>query len=330
MRVLRVIGAKGPDLGIAAIEIDGGSPVLFDCYDVHPRTSVILYTASIGDSPVAVNVYANGTKNAASTGFAIIIDDPAQISGAPVGSLTAFALTSLTDHVRGVAAYSRPATVYLRLFSGGTELSGNNYAALAITNNTTNFPAAAGRTKALAGIQVFLPPTGASWTFDEVRCYDAAVAGNALATHSLSSPVTVTVGNEYVFDGTGGSEFIITCPAEGIVDAELHAILDHMFGGGDYTAKATTYGAYYAGDPQGAGAQAGGRVAITNDGTQWSAASGGLTRSLADITLTAQATATHWSEWDAAVAGNLLWSTTLPEVPKLDTIPAGKLRFKLY
>jgi hypothetical protein len=329
MKLLTVVGGKGPALGIGAIDIDGGAAQNFDCYAPRDLPGASLFFALVSDAAHTVHVVATGTKNAASSGTAIAIDNPAQLTEASLmGSLSPYLLDKLTDHTRGVAAYTRPATVYLRLFSAGTELSGSGYAAKAITNNTTNFPNAAARTKTLATTQAFAAST-AQWQFDEVRIYDAAAGGNMLAYHSVGS-VTVPANGVYAIDGSGGSQLAIVAPAAGIVTAELDSILDHVFGGPDYTAKATTYGAYYAGDPQGAGAQAGARVAITNDGTQWSASVSGITRSLADITLTAQPTATHWSEWDAAAAGNLLWSTTLPEVPTLNTIVAGKLRFKLY
>jgi hypothetical protein len=59
---------------------------------------------------------------------------------------------SLQNHVLGATAYVAPATVYLALYSavpsdagGGTELTSGTapgYARVAITNNTSNFPAA--------------------------------------------------------------------------------------------------------------------------------------------------------------------------------------------
>lgn len=56
----------------------------------------------------------------------------------------------LLDHVLGNAAYSAPATVHFAWFTaltgeagGGTEATGGGYARVAVTNNATNFPAAA-------------------------------------------------------------------------------------------------------------------------------------------------------------------------------------------
>lgn len=114
------------------------------------------------------------------------------------------------------------------------------------------------------------------------------------------------------------------------MDAELHAILDHMFGGGDYTAKVNTFGTYYVGDPQGAGSQVGSRVSIANDGTKWASASNGVTSNLATISLTSQPTATYWAEFDASSGGNLLWSTQLPIAPSSGTIPIGGVQFRLF
>lgn len=327
MRILRVIGSKGPDLGIGAIEIDGGAPIEFDCYEVIHRTGVTLFVAPIPDSGVSVNVYATGSKNASSSGTSIVIDDPGQVTDDATGSLSTYSKNGLVSQVRGISAFTRPATVYLRLFNGGAELSGNGYAAVAITNDSTNFPAAEGRAKVLAGFWLFPPATSVAWTFDEVRLYDASSGGNALASHVVGA-TTVSVGQVYVFDGTGGSELSLLCPAGGLVDDQANAVLDHLLGGGDYTADATTYGAYYAGDPQGAGAQAGSRVAITNSGAVWNAASGGMTSNKAAISLTAQPTATHWAEFDAAMAGNLRWSAALSKMPSASTIPINGLRFE--
>lgn len=329
MQLLRVIGAKGPALGIGSIVIDGAAERLFDCYAVSPVEGVTLFYAIVSDGTHTVTVVADGTKNASSTGFDIAIDDPALLSSeALMGSLSTYARTKMTDHIRGVASYTRAATVYLRLFLAGTEVSGSAYAAKAITNNTTNFPNSASRTKTLSGRHSFVMATG-TWQFDEVRLYDAAAAGNMLASHSLGATESVAANETYVFDGTS-SEIVIVAAAGGLVDTQVHGILDHVFGGPDYTAKTDTYGAYYAGDPQGAGAQAGSRVQIVNDGTSWAAAADGVTSNLAAITLTIQPTATHWAEFDAAVAGNLLWSTTISGARIAPSLPISGLKFEFF
>lgn len=72
---------------------------------------------------------------------------------------------ALLDHRYGGPDYTRPATVYVALFTvaptdagGGTEVSGGGYARKAVTNNATNFPNAAtdgnGKTTKTNGVAI--------------------------------------------------------------------------------------------------------------------------------------------------------------------------------
>lgn len=79
---------------------------------------------------------------------------------------------ALLDHVLGGPDYTRPATVYFALYSaapgdagGGTELTSGTapgYTRLAVTNNATNFPAAASGAKKLGVAQSFPANSGGS------------------------------------------------------------------------------------------------------------------------------------------------------------------------
>jgi hypothetical protein len=103
----------------------------------------------------------------------------------------------------------------------------------------------------------------------------------------------------------------------GLVDSRENAVLDRLFG----LAALTPPGTYYVGlmttapadDGSGVVEPIGGsyaRVAVTNDLTQWPAASGGQKSNANDIVFpTASAgwgTVTHFGLFDAAVAGNLV------------------------
>ena len=105
-----------------------------------------------------------------------------------------------------------------------------------------------------------------------------------------------------------------------------------MFGATANAARATVYGTYFAGDPQGAGAETSAtRTAITQ-ATTWNAAASGLATTAAAIALADESDATHWAEYTAAVAGTLLFSATLPGAftpPSGGIIPAGGLRTTL-
>jgi hypothetical protein len=93
----------------------------------------------------------------------------------------------LLDHVLGGADYARPGTVYVGLFTatpsdtgGGTEVSTNNYSRAAVTNNPTNFPAAAAGLKSNGTDIPFPVPSGSWGTIVAWGLFDAASGGNLL------------------------------------------------------------------------------------------------------------------------------------------------------
>lgn len=113
---------------------------------------------------------------------------------------------ALLDHAVGGPDYSRPATVYVALFTapptdagGGTELSGNGYARGAVTNNATNWPAAAGGAKSNGTAITFAAAT-ADWTASVAwGLFDAASGGNLLYWGPLSASVNVPNGAQAEF-----------------------------------------------------------------------------------------------------------------------------------
>lgn len=94
-------------------------------------------------------------------------------------------------------------------------------------------------------------------------------------------------------------------------------VLDHVLGGGDYTRAATVYVALYSVTPSdsGGGTELTGgsyaRVSVTNNSTNWPAASSGSKSNGTAITFpTASAdwsTAVAFGILDASTAGNLLY-----------------------
>jgi hypothetical protein len=96
-------------------------------------------------------------------------------------------------------------------------------------------------------------------------------------------------------------------------------ILDHVLGGGDYTRPATVYVSLHSADPGETGANeltgnGYARVAVTNNATNWPAASGGVKSNGTAITFAAAVTAdwasaTHFGIWDddGSPAGNPLF-----------------------
>lgn len=135
------------------------------------------------------------------------------------GSFSDFLELEVLDHVFGAAAYTAPVTIYVGLWTaaltdastGSTagEVSGGSYARVAVTNNATNFPAAAAGAKS-NGTAVTFPTATASWgTVTYVGLLDAASAGNLLAWADLTTSKTVSSGDTASF-AIGDIDFTLT------------------------------------------------------------------------------------------------------------------------
>lgn len=120
------------------------------------------------------------------------------------GSMGDFLELAILDHVLGGPAYTKPTTVYVGLFTvapadagGGTECSGGGYARAAVTNNSTNWPAASGTTALKAnGTSVTFPLCTAAWgTVVAIAIFDAASAGNLLFWGLMASSRAVNIND---------------------------------------------------------------------------------------------------------------------------------------
>jgi hypothetical protein len=122
------------------------------------------------------------------------------------GSFSDFLELELLDHVWGNAAYTAPATIYVGLYTvaptdagGGTEVgtgTWSNYARVAVTNNATNFPAAAAGAKSNGTAISFGAATSSgAVTVVAVGLFDASTAGNLLAWADLTTNKTVNNGD---------------------------------------------------------------------------------------------------------------------------------------
>ena len=122
------------------------------------------------------------------------------------GSKSDYLELELLDHVLGGGDYSRPATVYVALYTvaptdagGGTEVSGGSYARVAVTNNDTNFPAASGGAKA-NGTEITFPTATDDWgECVAFAILDAASDGNFLYWGDLTTSKTVNNGDTAKF-----------------------------------------------------------------------------------------------------------------------------------
>ena len=106
------------------------------------------------------------------------------------------------DGVLGGPDFVRPATVYVALFTvtpgeagGGTEVTGGSYARAAVTNNATNWPAAAAGLKS-NGVAITFPTPTATWgVIVAFALLDAAAAGNLLYFGAITPNKTVNNGD---------------------------------------------------------------------------------------------------------------------------------------
>lgn len=122
------------------------------------------------------------------------------------GSKADYLENKVLDHVLGGGDYTRPATVYMALFTvargestTGTEVTGGSYARVAITNNATNWPAASGGSKS-NGTTISFPQATASWgTVVGWGLFDASTTGNCLYYGDLTTSKTIGSGDTASF-----------------------------------------------------------------------------------------------------------------------------------
>ena len=113
----------------------------------------------------------------------------------------------LLDLVFSNTAYTIPSTLYIGLStkaptqagSNFTEPSGNGYARVAVTNNSTNWPAASNGAKSNANAITFPQATGSWGTVTHFGIFDAATNGNLLAWGTLSQSKAISAGDTPYF-----------------------------------------------------------------------------------------------------------------------------------
>ena len=295
-----------------------------------PKTLVELPAGDM--QPTLIDVAGQYTGGANSNVHLVNVD----FGNLSMGTLSTYTKDVANNHLRNkAAAHSPAATHYLHLYSGvgaTTPLAGtgNGYAAVSKTNNTTSWPNAASRIKASGVAWTFPTPTG-TWpnvTGWKLTDNPTEGAGNVLASDT-HDPIPVSVALGPLSYGIG----LITITAASAVvvggwsDAVVHGLLNLIFGGTAYAQLTTTHGSYWAGDPRAGGTIAGGSVSLTQ-ASVWGTSSGGMAVTATDIALAQQVTGTYWAEHDAAAGGgNLLYTAPRPAtVGASGTIQAGQLQ----
>jgi len=122
------------------------------------------------------------------------------------GSKSNYLELKVLDHVLGGGDYTRPAKVYVALYTaaptdagGGTEVSGGDYARVEVVNNATNFPAASEGAKS-NGTKITFAEATASWgTVVAFGILDAAESGNLLLWAGLTANKTIDSGDTAEF-----------------------------------------------------------------------------------------------------------------------------------
>lgn len=118
---------------------------------------------------------------------------------------------SILNYVFSQTAFSPsvPATIYVALSvadptgdgSGLDEPTDGDYARVAVTNNSTNFPAASGAEKT-NGTAIVFPTATEEWTYGPVThvvFMDAATSGNMIGYAELDTPIDVDSGETVAF-----------------------------------------------------------------------------------------------------------------------------------
>ncbi|MFT3992449.1 MAG: hypothetical protein QM680_13675 [Luteolibacter sp.] len=119
-----------------------------------------------------------------------------------MGGFSNYLENKVADHVLGGSDFTRPATVYVALYTatptdsgGGTELSGGGYARATMTNNSTSWPASSSGLKR-NGVAITFPTASASWgTVVAFGIFDASSGGNLLVWGELDVAKSVESGD---------------------------------------------------------------------------------------------------------------------------------------
>lgn len=123
------------------------------------------------------------------------------------GFISDYWANKLLGQTFGATTAGAPGTLYAALFNviplsngtGGTEVSGNAYARVAVTNNTSNFPTPTTGQSSNATAITFPTPTGSGWgTIVAGGWYDASTGGNLLFAGPFNPSRTGTAGLSFV------------------------------------------------------------------------------------------------------------------------------------
>lgn len=238
-----------------------------------------------------------------------------------MSDLSTYLQQELLDHLLVNGTYTKPATLYVGLFTanpgeaGATgEVSGGSYARVALTNNNVNFPLSptTGTPSKTNGTTITWPTASAAWGLvTHWAIYDTlASTTNMIAHGALSTPRTVAIGDTPKAVAGALSITLSNASAGGLTNYAKRMLLDHVFGGPAYTSPTLVYiglGTALSGESITEWADG----SYTRQATTFGAASTDVSLNSSAETFSASvvaatATLTHYGIWDDASAGNLL------------------------
>lgn len=238
-----------------------------------------------------------------------------------MSALSDYLENKLLDHLLKATAYTRPATVYLALFTSdpgeaGTtgEVSGGSYARVAITNNNTSFPACAttGTPTKTLSVEVAFPTATASWgTVTHWAIFDVASGtANMLTYGKFGTARTVAIGKTPKLAAGSLSLTLVNGSTGGLTLYSQRKLLDHVFGGPTFTVPTTVYLGLSTGASGETLTEWSDSSYTRQDLTVGSAAAGVIastgTETFSAAVVDADVTLTHYGIWDDVSVGNLL------------------------
>ncbi len=227
-------------------------------------------------------------------------------------ALSSYLALQLAEWVGGTTMPAAPATVYVALYNAGTELTGNNYARLAISS-WGDIEAGAGEMTVSNDTAVTSnAATGSNWAeATHFRLYDAATSGNALSSlTALTDPRTVTVGGVAEFPA---GAFTFHMPTTDATTYLATQICEWIAGITFPAAPTSVWLAYYTTTPTelSGNGYTRGEVATwstpDDTGTAWHTANDAIVRS--GTATSSWSTATDYALFDASTSGNQLSTT---------------------
>lgn len=125
-----------------------------------------------------------------------------------MSALSDYLENALIEHIFRNTSYTRPANIYVALFTaapsdsgGGTEVSGGSYARQAIATGASSGWAAVSGGATENSATLTFPTATANWgTITHVGLFDASSAGNLLFHGALTASKTINSGDIFRFN----------------------------------------------------------------------------------------------------------------------------------